>query len=554
MSRSFVSPPRLLLAWAITAAMPVSAQSLIYERFELQARSNLLVNDNGFNLPPGSSFNSITPTLNDDGWVAFPVQVVTHEGNPALSGVGVWHGKNAVGGIVHRHDGDNLISPEIAINATGDVAYRLWPEVGNDQLWLFDPALGSVSQVPLLPLTPSRISSLSLSDDRVVGYQATFGTGRGLASTAAFASPPDSRVHAYETALDPGSPYSYLYSPAMNNQRVIAGKVHVQANAQMQQIRLFRADGSSDLVAESSALAPGSPFVAFDNGLAVNDHGVVAVIVRRAADNARAVYRLAPGDSPVEIARVGVDGITEIQSFRPAINNLGQVVFRASDAQGQAVYVHDGGELVRVIGRGDTIITDRGLGQIGQHDSSPVFGGAPGFNNFGDVVVAAGLHPEGNNQIEWGSGIIVAWAWRGDPLPKMELDLAPKAFQFNVVIGAQADDVLTIGNFGMGLMAWEIDMSASCAAGASAHWLMVGGEGALGTGETATVDVMVDASRLTEGSHETAFCVDAHDDEGGPYQASVTVPVTLVVKPDLSDDCVFQSGFEETGIACNLPE
>lgn len=550
MSRSIVSASRLLLAWAITAAMPVSAQMLIYDWFELQARSNLLVNDNGFNLPPGSSFNSITPTLNDDGWVAFPVQVVTHEGNPALSGVGVWHGKNAVGGIIHRHDGDNLISTEIAINATGDVVYRLWPEVGNDQLWLFDPALGSVSQVPLLPLTPSRISSLSLSDDRVVGYQATFGTGRGLASTAAFASPPDSVVHAYETALDPGSPYSFLYSPAMNNQRVIAGKVHVQANALMQQIRLFRADGSSDLVAASSALAPGSPFVAFDNGLAVNDHGVVAVIVRRAADNARAVYRLAPGESPVEIARVGADGITEIQSFRPAINNLGQVVFRASDAQGQAVYVHDGGELVRVIGRGDTIITDRGLGQIGQHDSSPVFGGSPGFNNFGDVVVAAGLHPEGNNQIEWGSGIIVAWAWRGDP-GEPKLGLAPDAFAFTVVVDGQADDLLTVANTGLGQMGWQIDTSASCDAGASAAWLAVDGEGVLGYGEEAAVAVAVDATGLAEGSHETAFCVHA-EHVGGFYQTSVTVPVTLVVEPDLSKDCVFQDGFEEAGIRCGL--
>ena len=45
-----------------------------YTTFELQARSNLLVNDNGWNLPPGSSFNSISANINNAGKVAFPVR------------------------------------------------------------------------------------------------------------------------------------------------------------------------------------------------------------------------------------------------------------------------------------------------------------------------------------------------------------------------------------------------------------------------------------------------------------------------------------------------
>lgn len=404
---------RATLPLLIAASLPALAQLPDYSEFQLQARSNLLVNDNGFNLPPGSSFNSISPSINDEGWVAFPVQVVAHDDDPTQSGSGIWHGREGVGGIVHRHDNADGISTEIAINADGLVAYRLGA-TGDQSLWLYEPDQDAVRQVSLLPLTPTGLSNLSLSDEGYVGYQGLVGSNRYFASTWVFGPPADSVVHVYQASLEPTSPYNYLYSPAMNNQRVIAGKVNVGTGSDFsrEEIRLFAADGSSVAVASDTDIDPLSPFSAFDNSLAVNDHGQVAVMVRLAEGNVRAVYRVGDGEA-VEIARVGAGPITEIQFFRPAINNDGLVAFRASDADGQAVYVGDGQDLVRVIGKGDVIQTDLGSAQLGQHDSSPVFGGAPDINNHGDVVVSAGLHPEGDNQVEWGSGIIVAWADRG---------------------------------------------------------------------------------------------------------------------------------------------
>ena len=53
-----------------------SAGSAPQMRQTIDVRSNLLVNDNGYNLPPGSSFNSISADIDDSGRVAFPVQVV----------------------------------------------------------------------------------------------------------------------------------------------------------------------------------------------------------------------------------------------------------------------------------------------------------------------------------------------------------------------------------------------------------------------------------------------------------------------------------------------
>lgn len=418
MNRIRVRCTSLAVGLALATSMPALAELPAYKAFQLQARTNLLVNDNGFNLPPGSSFNSITASINNDGWVAFPVQVVTAPGNPADIGAGIWLGRDGAGGIVRRHDPPNdWISDRIGLNEAGKVGYVIHQGGTGYGMWLYDPASGISTQVGLLPLTPSTLSNVSLGDDDVFGYQGMFGGGRGFASTRAQAVPGDSVAHVYDSTVDPTSPYNYLYSPSMNNHRLIAGKVNVGTGSDFTkaEIRLFAPDGSSERVVADVGLEPSSPFSGFDNSLAVNDAGAVAVTARLAAGNVRAVYRF-DENGATEIARVGADGIVSIESFAPAINNAGLVAFRATDAVGQAVYVGDGSGLVRAIGKGDVVPTDLGSAQVGQHDASPVFGGAPAINDHGDVVAVAGLHPEGDNQVEWGSGVIVAYAAINDVL------------------------------------------------------------------------------------------------------------------------------------------
>ncbi len=426
MNTTLLRPTTLTLA-LLLAATPALAQVPAYDAFQLQARSNLLINDNGFNLPPGSSFNSVTASINNKGDVAFPVQVVTAPGNPADIGAGIWLGRDGVGGIVRRHEPPNdWISDRIGLNEAGKVGYIIHQGGTGYSMWLYDPTSGLSTQIGLLPLTPSTLSNVSLSDDDVLGYQGIFGGGRGFASTRALAVPGDSVAHVYDNTIDPTGPYNYLYSPAMNNQRLIAGKVNVGTGTDFTkaEIRLFAPDGNSESVVADVGLDPTSPFSGFDNSLAVNDAGAVAVTARLTAGNVRAVYRFDESGA-TQIARGGADGIVSIESFAPAINNSGLVAFRATDAVGQAVYVGDGTSLVRVIGKGDVVPTDLGSAQIGQHDASPIFGGAPGINDHGDVVAIAGLHPEGNNQVEWGSGVIVAWATVSDVLFADGFEVAP---------------------------------------------------------------------------------------------------------------------------------
>jgi hypothetical protein len=225
-------------------------------------------------------------------------------------------------------------------------------------------------------------------------------------------------LYAVDVDVDAGSPYAYIYSPATDASGRIAVKVST-SDYNHNEIRLFDADGSSERVVADAATDAASPFATFDNGLGLSDGGTIAVVVKLADGNARAVYRFTPvagGYEATEIARVDAAGtIRGLDSFSPDVNDDGLVVFRASDVDGQAVYAGDGTSLVRIAGNGDVVATDQGAGQLGQHDSSPVFSGAPTLNAQGDVAFVAGLHPQGDNQVEWGSGVFVAYADPGAP-------------------------------------------------------------------------------------------------------------------------------------------
>lgn len=391
-----------------------------YAQTELQARSNLIVNDNGWNVPAGTSFNSISPAINDARQVAFTAGVVPIDGDLSHTGAGLWLGGHATGGFVAVHDAGSdpeatmIISDTPGINANGEVAYYTSLDGGTYQLWKYDPANPGSATVSLLPLTPTSIANPVITDSGLIGFKGRFGLGYAIA--AAGAGTP--AMYAWDTSVDAGSAYAYIYSPSTAGDGRIVVKVST-SDYNHNEIRLFGADGSSTLVVADAATDAQSPFSTFDNGLDIGASGAIAVVVKLADGNLRAVYRFDPdgsdGFTATEIARVGAPGpITELPSFAPAINAAGLVAFRARDADGDAVYVGDGTSLLRIAGNGDVVETDLGTAQLGQHDSSPVFSGKPAINAHGDVAFVAGVYPQGNNQIEWGSGVFVAYAQDDD--------------------------------------------------------------------------------------------------------------------------------------------
>ena len=394
-----------------------------YGQIELQARSNLIVNDNGWNVPAGTSFNSISAAINDEQQVAFTAGIVPIDGDLSNTGAGLWVGGHAAGDFVAIHDPGTdpkatmIISDRPSINADGQVAYYTSLDGGTYVLRKYDPLSGGSDVVPLLPLSPSSLANPRLADDGTIGVRGGFSGAYAFVRLVPAAA---AELIAFDSNYDGSSPYAYLYSPDTNNAHQIASKVST-SDYNHNEIRLFDGLGDSRLLVADTATDATSPFSRFDNGLGLNDHGAVALAVGLAEGNVRALYRFTPvGDTveAVEIARVDPAGpIRAIDAFAPDINNDGLVVFRGQDANGQAVFVGDGKTLVRVIGKGDVVSTDQGPGQIGQHiddpGSWPIFSGAPTINNAGDIALVAALHPEGDSGTEWGSGVFVAYAETG---------------------------------------------------------------------------------------------------------------------------------------------
>jgi hypothetical protein len=391
--------PFLLLPIAAHAALPE------YEPPEIEARSNLLVNDEGFNLPPGSSFNSIDPAIDDAANVAFPVQIVPDagDGHP-----GVWFGGNGEGALVFEGPSGAFISSASPLDHEGSIVFTLTKTGNADGIYLYDPVAGEAARVNTSPVLADYYGSPDLNADGAIGYQANFAGGRALASTLGS----DSVIHVADRGLVPDSPYTYIYTPSFNDRRHIAAKVATSDDQfTAVEIRIFAPDGSSTRILANQATDPDSPYSKFDNSLALNGNDVVAVVATRAADNRRVLVR-SDGETTVEIAAVDPAGtIRDIEFFAPAINDAGLVAFRAKDAGGQAIYVGDGEALARVIGDGDAVDTDLGAGQIGQDNATdPIFSGRPAINARGDIAFIAGLYPAGDNQIEWGSGVFVTRA------------------------------------------------------------------------------------------------------------------------------------------------
>jgi hypothetical protein len=392
---------RLSIALCISSG--AQAQLPDYNDFELQARTNLIVNDNGFNLPPGASFNSVTVDMNDAAEVIFRVQVV-----PGFDGMSVWFGSGGMGELVCDSDNDiEAIISDPKINNLGNVVFSQFFAAANNGVWLCNPTTQTAARLTAAPLGATSWGTPELNDSSEIGYRAGFGSGQAWVSFFAGAA----AVHATEVGIDVGSPYDFLFSPSFDNQRRMAGVVRVAPAApiaQHRQVRVFTSTGSSTQIAVDSTGNAASPFVSIDNFAALSDNGQVAFIATLAG-NVRSVQH-GDGGSIVEIARVGAGGLTEIESFGPAINASGLVAFRGRDANGQAIFVGDGQTLRRVIGKGDSIGSDLGPAQIGQNDSSPVFGGGVAINASGDIAFTAALHPPGNNQIEWGTGVYIAYA------------------------------------------------------------------------------------------------------------------------------------------------
>lgn len=387
----------LIAATVLAAAGPLAAELPRYDAGDLvlQVRSNIV---DGYNLPANSSFNSRTPSLNDDGDVAVSLGVVGGD----IDTVGVWLGADGAGSVAWSNSSGPFIS-DCSVNDAGLVVFEL-SFITPDGIYFYDDSDSSSGLLTDRPLGASGWSSPQVNASGQVGYRASFLGDHAWVSFDGEVTPP---IHAAEEGVDALSPYWYLYTPAFNDTREIAGKASLASNHDADQIIRCDAVGACIVIAEDQTSDPLSAYTGFANSVGLDNLGRVAF--KATTDDGEEGIYLSDGVTTVTIATTAMAGISSFEFFAPRSNDRGQVVFRAIDDAGlQAIFVGDGAELVTVVTEHDVVPTDLGPGRIDQHDDSTVFGGNPVINDRGDVAFIASLTPESNSQIEWGSGLFVA--------------------------------------------------------------------------------------------------------------------------------------------------
>jgi hypothetical protein len=381
----------LLALTAFAAQLPDYDGSL-----ELQVRSNIV---DGFNLPANSSFNSKTPSLADSGRVAVSLGIVGGD----VDTVGLWLGGSGSGSLVWS-DGSGALISDCSLNNAGLAIFPL-TFASTDGLYFYDDSDGSSGLLTNRPIGTSAWTGAEVNGSGAVAFRVSFSGQHGWVSYAGETNPP---YHALEIGLDPTSPYWYLYTPSFNDQRLIAGKTSLAADHDADQIIICNDAAVCTVLAEDVDADPGSPFSSFQNSVSLTNTGLVAFNAGLVGGGS-GVF-LTDGSTVTTIATTAMTEISAIDYFPPRANDHGQVVFRAIDGAGlMAIFVGDGAGLARVATEHDGVPTDLGEGRIDQHDGSVVFGGAPDINNAGDVAFIASLTPADNNQIEWGSGLFIAY-------------------------------------------------------------------------------------------------------------------------------------------------
>jgi hypothetical protein len=376
------------------ALVPSAAADVPQYLPQLQARVSSF---DGFNLPTGSSFSSGTPDIDEQGTVAFRLIGV------GFTGIGgLWVGANGTGGVVYQASNADPVVTDPGISA-GVAVFDQYTLAGSQGLRRYSSLTGqtSIAIQPGGAVGVTYFGSAQVLDDGRIGFRATVGSSNyahvlhaGSVSTVIIGTP----------AVQPGSPYNFLFTPSFNQLGHVASKA--QRSAGGNEIRIFRIDGSSTLIASDAAAAPGSPYTGFDNSVALTNAGAVAFIASLGG-GVRGVF-VSNGSSTTEIARTQAGQINEIEFFAPTASETGLVAFRGRDGSGKrSIFVGDGTQLVRVVGDGSPVPSDLGDAKIGRPDTNPVFGGSPRMNARGDLVFGCSIMPLNSSSGTWGSAIYV---------------------------------------------------------------------------------------------------------------------------------------------------
>lgn len=393
---------RTLALLITTLSTTVFAAIPNYSAPEILARAN--IND-GYNLPPMSFLSNTSPVINNRGDVTFKLMAFDGQNNQ-----GLWlkRGADDNGKVVYTAPDYRFIT-EPSLNDNGVLAFNLYDEGVTEGIFTLNADSEKVDQI------------LKPADDDIIYYTYAQVLTNGKAYFRGTDQDNVRTFYQYDGSLKTiiregkntfGQKSSYLFKPAMNDNGAMTfkrrlGEVGEWDERNPDEILLIKPNGSSYdsiIVAKDKDSDPASVFKGFFNSSSISRNNFVAFSAFL-EDNTKVIILYKDGVSK-NIASEKADGISEIEIFTQKVNDQGQVLFRAKDNRGKrGIYIADTNGVKRIIGEGDEIQTDLGLGKILSNPNYPGFGGDVDMNDHGEIVFYCLLVGAKDNQQEWGSAV-----------------------------------------------------------------------------------------------------------------------------------------------------
>jgi hypothetical protein len=374
-------PPLLLSVGAacVAAVSPqnsASAQTLPLN-YTIQLQVRAATGGTAFNLPNGSTFNSVSPAINDAGNVAVKVNTVGTTTSP-----GIWFGGRGTGGLAYNANDNAALMSDPFINNNNQVSFPRFASSSatDDGLYVYNHATLATARVTNGPLGATSYTNPHINDNGIIGMRVKFNTPQALMTYNIAANAFTNYVT--ETSGDPNSPYSFLYAPAFNNNNRLADEANLTGQpTSFKQLRVWNPDGTSTLVAQGDS-STGPTFFGFDNSISMNNNNAVAFITRTTSASSSRRVVVSDGTTTRLFPTVSDGaGFTSLDSFAPSVNDAGLVAFRGNDANGRnSVFISDGTTVQRIAGVGDVLQTDIGPREVG------FLMGNPRINNRGAVA------------------------------------------------------------------------------------------------------------------------------------------------------------------------
>ena len=359
-----------------------------YNPPEILARANIR---DGYNIPPLSFLADTSPVINNHGDVAFKIVAVEGVNNQVLW---VKRSEDVVGKIVYVAPDERFIT-DPSISNNGKIAFNLFDDGVTDGLFLYDLKTEIVEQV----LSPDNLPIQDYTYPQVLNNNHIYFRATDDDDNRSYYQFDGLKLNKLmsETDQNLGIKSAYLFRPNVNQTGQLAFKVRMGEKGQLDEnnpdsiLLLTPTLEKNETMMKVTTIALDqdtniqSNYIRFGNSVSLSNNGMTS-FVGMLPGNIKAIVR-SKDNSVSNIAIEGQSEIAEIEMFTPKINDQSLVLFRAKNKEGKrGIYLADGNDVKRIIGEGDEIQTDLGVGKILSNPNFPGFGGEVSMNDQGEIV------------------------------------------------------------------------------------------------------------------------------------------------------------------------